>query len=101
MALPRCTRVLAVLCATARQASGFGLGIGRVAPRNVVVAGDAGSAAEVTARRSGYRCGRTGGASGGFTAAVAAGEGIGGPAAGQGGGRTRRGGRNGGALMMN
>ncbi|CAM9686441.1 unnamed protein product [Ectocarpus sp. 13 AM-2016] len=101
MALARCIRVMAVLCATARQASGFGLGIGRVAPRNVGVAGDAGYAAEVAARRSGYYCGRTGGTSGGFTAAVAVGEGIWGTAAGQGGGRTRRGVRNGGALMMN
>lgn len=88
-------------CPETNRCSGFGFGIGRVAPGNVAVAGDAGSAAEIAARRSGYCCGRTGGANGGFTAAVAAEEGIWGSAAGQGAGRTRRGVRNGGALMMN
>ncbi|CAN0036570.1 unnamed protein product [Pylaiella littoralis] len=105
MALARCTGILALLVATARQASGFGLGgIGRAA---------------ALARRTtgGHSCcssGRTGGVfggptlitttttGGGFTAE--AGVGIWGTATGGRIGRGARGGRdvrNGGALMMN
>eukprot|EP00903_Cladosiphon_okamuranus_P009868 g9374.t2 len=110
MALTRCIGAITLLVAAARQASGFGLGIGRVDSRSFGTNphGDAAATttgAAATAAAVASRTGVAGARRGGFTTASAAvgatGSGWGVSARRVGGARGGPGGRNTGALMMN